>query len=52
MCHLRKLAPQIRLELPTLINTLKLSANIVADCEFVAQVLKINDGIAVLSADN
>lgn len=52
MCHLKILAPQLRVELTTLINTLKASADIVADSDFVAQMLEINDVIAVLSADN
>lgn len=52
MCHLTILASQLRMDLTTLINTLKISADIVADSDFVAQMLSINDGIAELSADN
>lgn len=52
MCHLNILASQLRMELKTLIITLKSSADIVADNDFVAQMLEINDVIAVLSADN
>ncbi|KAG5680124.1 hypothetical protein PVAND_009649 [Polypedilum vanderplanki] len=52
MCHLRKLAPQLRIDLSSLINILQRSANIIADSDFVAQMLQINDVIAVLSADN
>lgn len=51
-CHLDVLASQLRMDLPTLINTLKISADIVADSDFVAQMLSINDDIAELSADN
>jgi hypothetical protein len=40
------------MDLTTLINTLKNSADIVADSDYVAQMLSINDGIAELSADN
>lgn len=52
MCHLRKLAPQLRIDLSTLTETLQKTAKVIADSDFVAQMLQINDVIAVLSADN
>lgn len=52
MNHLRKLVPQLRLELPAMIDMLKTLADIVTDVDFVQQSLAINDVIAVLSADN
>lgn len=52
MCHLTILAPQLRIELSTLINTLKMCADIVADSDFVTEMLEINDVISVISADN
>lgn len=52
MQHLMKLSPQLRVDLPSLIDMLKTLAEIVADADFVKQSLAINEGIVVLSADN
>lgn len=52
MSHLHKLVPQLRVELPALIDMLHTLADIVTDADFVQQSLAINDVIAVLSADN
>lgn len=52
MNHLKKLEPQLRVELSTLVNMLKTLADIVTDVDFIKQSLAINNVIAVLSADN
>ncbi|CRK98790.1 CLUMA_CG012002, isoform A, partial [Clunio marinus] len=52
MNHLKKLEPQLRIELSTMIDMLKTLTEIVTDADFVKQSLAINDVIAVLSADN
>lgn len=52
MCHLRKLAPQLRYDLSTLIETLRTINRIVTDSDFVNQMLSINFHIADLSKDN
>ena len=52
MSHLKKLEPQIRIELTNLIGMLKTLADIAADTDFVKQSLSINNTIVVLSADN
>lgn len=52
MNHLKKLEPQLRIELSDLINMLKTLADIVTDTDFVKQSLEMNNVIAVLSADN
>lgn len=52
MSHLKKLAPQMRVELSAVIDMLNTLAGIVTDADFVKQSLAINDVIAVLSADN
>lgn len=52
MNHLRKLSPQLRMKLSSLIDMLKTLAEIVTDGNFIKQSLAINDVIAVLSAAN
>lgn len=52
MNHLTKLGPQLRVELPAMIDMLSTLANIVTDVDFVKQLLAINEVISVLSADN
>lgn len=52
MNHLKKLSPQLRVELTALIKMLKTLADIVTDTDFVKQSLAINDVITVISADN
>lgn len=52
MNHLKKLVPQLRVELSAMIDMLKTLAEIVTDSDFINQSLAINDVIAVLSADN
>lgn len=52
MIHMKKLAPQLRIELSALIEMLETLAMIVTDADFIHQSLAINDVIAVLSADN
>lgn len=52
MNHLKKLVPQLRVELSAMIDMLSTLAGIVTDVDFVQQLLAINDVIAEMSADN
>lgn len=52
MCHLRKVAPQLRIDLSELIEILKTLYRIVSDKEFINAMLSINFNISDLSKDN
>lgn len=52
MEHLNLLAPQLRIELDTLIGMLQNLSSIVSDTDFIKQSLAINDYIGIMSADN
>jgi hypothetical protein len=52
MCHLLKVAEQLRIELSELIETLKTLYRIVSDNDFVQSMLSINFNISDLSKDN
>ena len=52
LIHLENLAPQLRIELPELIDLMAKLAELVDDGEFVAQILEINDNINEMAADN
>lgn len=52
MCHLTKLASQLRYELSALIEMLRTLNRIVTDSDFINEMLSINFVIGDLSKDN